>query len=726
MRLLASLAALLATSGAWAGDLGGRALFTYRDYGTPGLASDGFNQLYDARLEKQIVDPFRVRLTLRAEKSGSAQDVGLGPVSRDFSQFEPGAEVFYTLPRLQLQGTYDLIRTNSSIQGGVENERRLERLLGYATWRGDRLPGVSFQAERRTNEDSLALLDRTETILTGTADYAWKGLTLTGVARRTELDDGQLVFARSTRENQGLLGYEGSFLDGRVVASLNGLLSSTQLDERASDVPVTVLTPVSLARAYRSVDETPMEDDAAPIETPALIDRNVDRSAGVSLGPDAPFYQNFSLDVGRLATLDAFRVHLRDPDGRPVLLGTPIAWDVFVSADGARWTPVSAGVAGAFVPNLSAYEIRFDRTTGRYFKLVNFQTNTLACSITEIEAFSLSEFEPGETRRTDILLKSGTASLSVEPLRRVTLSYNGLYNVVDQESDVLAISTRSFDHLAAAQLDYWSKGSLIVRYQTRNLTQSGIVFDQVYDAWSGILELRPLSSATQSLELTRSREEITGREVTSDTLILHTYTRLYPTLDLTLDVGAGTQTYSGIPGLPAALSDAQNVDRRYLTAQSRGQLSRGLTLTLLATIQRADYEGGFRPPISDGGLLPPEGIALPPTRDDRWSAEIYYRPGSRLGLSARVGRAAAGAISGVLQRYHVDWYPLAGGAVALGLTYDEDVDSIANRRARRLVLTPSWTLNRRTVLNLNYTRISASGPVTSSARTFYATLTFTL
>lgn len=726
MRLFASLALALLAGQASGGDLGGRVLLTYRDHGADGFDSDGFSQLYDARLEKQLTDPFRFRLTLRAEQNNGGADAGLGRISRHFSQFEPGAEIFYTLPRLQLQGTYDLLRTSSSIQSGLASERRLERVLGFASWRADRLPGLAFQAERRAVEDTLAKVDRSETILHGTLDYAWKGLSLTGISRRTDLDDGELVFARSTRENQGLLGYEGSFFGGRVSTSMSGLLSSTRLDERASSVPVTVLTPVPLARAYRSVDDTPLQDDERPFELPSLVDGNLERSTGASLGPDGAFYQNFSFDLGRFATLDAFRVHLRDPQGRLVPFGGPIAWDVFVSADGERWTSVSAGVIGSFVPALSLYEIRFATSSARYFKLVSFQTNTVACLITEIQAFTSSGFDQGETRRTDIVLKSGNLSLTVEPVRRLMLSYYGLYNTVAQASQAAEISNRSLDHLLSAQLDPWRAASLILRYQNRDLTQTGIVFDQAYDAWSGILELRPLASATQSLELTRSREQNTGRRITSSTLILHTYTRIYPSLDLTLDFGGGRQEYSGIFGLPGSEFLAQNVDRRYLTGVSRAQLTRSITLTLAATLQRAEYEAGFPPPVSGGGLLPPDGIALPPERDDRWSAEVYYRPGSRLGVSARVGRAVAGSITGILQRYHLDWYPFAGGALALGATYDQDVDSISSRQARRLTLTPTWTINRRAVMNLNYTLLSISGPVTSSARTLYTTLTLTL
>lgn len=718
------LAGLLLAGTALGGDLSSRALLTYRDYDTEGLASDGFNQIYDLRLERQFTDPFRLRLSLRAEKSDLGTNLGLGRVGRDFSQYQPGAEMLYALPQFQLQGNYDLIDTNSSVANGPSNERRVERAFGLGSWRPQRLPGLSFQVERRGVEDVLAEIDRTETLLQGTMDYTWKGLSLSAIRRDRRLDDGGIGFARRSRENQGLLGYEGRFFDGRVSASINGLFSATQLDERAGNEPVSVLTPVVIAHAYHAVDDTPLEDDAQPREVPALVDGNIDRGAGISLGPDGAFYQNFSLDVGRFVTLDTFRVHVRDAEGKLVPLGGLITWDVYVSTDGARWTSVSVGVSGAFVPALSYYEVRFTATPSRYFKLVNFQTNSVATEVTEVQAFSRTEFAAGEMRRTDVRLGSGNATLTVQPMRQVTLTYYGLFNGLEQTSPALDLENRSYEQVASAQLDPTHVLGLTVRYQKRDVTQTGLVFDQAYEAWSGILDLRWLATLQQTLEATRSREDNTGRRIASDGVTLHTYTRFYPSLDLRLDLGLAQETYSGL--LAGVLPLGQNVDRRYLNGVGRAQLIEGLTLTLTATVQRAVYENGFTPPDGSGDLLPPEGIALPPERDDRWSAELFYRPGSRLGLSARIGRATAGTLKGMLQRYHVDWYPFAGGALALGGTYDQDVDSIANRQARRLTFTPVWTINRRTILNLNYTRLTAVANRSTTARSFYATLTLTL
>jgi hypothetical protein len=64
--------------------------------------------------------------------------------------------------------------------------------------------------------------------------------------------------------------------------------------------------------------------------------------------------------------------------------------------------------------------------------------------------------------------------------------------------------------------------------------------------------------------------------------------------------------------------------------------------------------------------------------------------------------------------------------VALGGTYDQDVDSVGRRTARRLILTPSWIVNRHLVLNVNYTLIRVSGDPGQRTRAFQVTATMTL
>jgi hypothetical protein len=79
-----------------------------------------------------------------------------------------------------------------------------------------------------------------------------------------------------------------------------------------------------------------------------------------------------------------------------------------------------------------------------------------------------------------------------------------------------------------------------------------------------------------------------------------------------------------------------------------------------------------------------------------------------------------------LQRYHVDWFPFRGGAVALSGIYDQDVDSVGQRTARRAIFTPAWTVNRHLILSVNYTFIDVSGRGGTRTKAFQALATLTL
>ena len=74
----------------------------------------------------------------------------------------------------------------------------------------------------------------------------------------------------------------------------------------------------------------------------------------------------------------------------------------------------------------------------------------------------------------------------------------------------------------------------------------------------------------------------------------------------------------------------------------------------------------------------------------------------------------------------MDWFPFRGGAVALSGIYDQDVDSVGRRTARRLIFTPVWTVNRHLILSLNYTFIDVAGPAPARTRAFQALATLTL
>ena len=95
--------------------------------------------------------------------------------------------------------------------------------------------------------------------------------------------------------------------------------------------------------------------------------------------------------------------------------------------------------------------------------------------------------------------------------------------------------------------------------------------------------------------------------------------------------------------------------------------------------------------------------------DERYTGDLYYRPGPELGVDVRIGWVHSGNESGLIQNYRLDWRPFPYGALNLGGRYEEDVEPFTNRRSRRLILDPSWRLNNRMTIDLNYTKETATG-----------------
>jgi hypothetical protein len=708
-----ALAALAAALGAAAGaeDLTGRAILSYQTFDNGGLRSDGVHQLYDLRFERAVTDPIRLRLSLRAERDNGGSDFGLGRQASSFSQLQPGGELFYGLPRLQVQLNYDRILLDAAEGPVVSSDRSVERKLGRLFWKPDGLPGLVLNSDERDMVDDFAGLDRRQTLREATVDYAFRGLTVSGTRRGIDLDDVGLGFMRQTDERQAQMGYEGAWKNGRLVASATGLYTSSQIDDRARGRAAGVPDPVPVPRALYVNDDTPLDSrDRPPTPLQALIDGDLDRGTGIALGPEGVSFQTLVLDAGRSAQSDLFRIHVRDAQGRLVPSGGAVSWDVYVSRDGVEWRAVPGGRT-SFLPAQGAYEVRFPAATSRYFKAVSFATNALTTEVTEIEAFLITLLGPEEVRRTDMTVGSATVSLGAQPLRTVQLGYYGLYNGLTQTDPDPAradLTTRGLEHQLTAEYDPFPPLSLIARFQDRSLVQDDV--RDTYQAWIGTVRVTPLRTLEQTVEGTHSHERNRGRSIVTDGLALRTSTWFYPTIHVTLDLGFQRQDF---------VEEGFAVDRRFLNGVALVQLTRALKLTVDATLQRSAYEQGALP-------LLPDLFGVPARRDERWTAELFYRASSQLGVAARVGQARTEAFTATLQRYHVDWFPFRGGAVALSGIYDQDVDSVGRRTARRFIFTPVWTVNRHVILSLNYTFIDVAGPERARTRAFQALATLTL
>ncbi len=692
-------------------DLTGRAIISYQMFGDENLDSRGVHQIYDVRYQGNLTDPLRLRLSFRGEGNNGRTELGLFRTDTTYWQLQPGAELTYNLPKLQIRGTYDLYDTRSKFND-LQANRRFDRATASLNWLPDDFPALSVYGEERLQKDAFAGINENDRLASEALTLTRPTFTLGQTAHYETLDLISSGFSRQTSNLQGQGQYQNSFFNGRVSASANAVVGWTRIQDDTRSRAVSVPTRVSVVAALYSHDETPADSrDVPPISAPALIDGDFARSAGVPLGPEGMSFQNIAIDLQHFAGLDTFRVFVRDSAANSVKTGGLVRFDVYTSGNGLDWTPAPGQAATSFITTLSAYDVTFTMTTARFFKIVSFGTNSVETFVTEIQVFFHTAFAAGESKRTDLRTVSGNAQVTGRLTDWLTLSYYGLLN--DFHTSPLGkaeYASRDLDQLATLEARPLSRLDLTLRYEDRT-AETGTGFSQALKgAWATALyTFTP--GMTSTIEASRTSEK-NGQEITIDTLRFHQYFRLYRSVDLSADFGTARQ------------DDATNriqSSQTFLTGYGYAQLTRSLRLNLSANLQRTRFEGAGAAAL---GVLE--------SRDERYYGELYYRPSGRLLLSGRLGYVGGTLVSGTTETYRVEWYPFAGGTIGIGTIYDDDFETNGfSRRFRRIQILPHWQINPHAILDVNYNWLTLTSTLPgqntrTSTKQFYATLTLTM
>ena len=692
-------------------DLFGRAIVSHQMFGSDNLDSSGVHQTYDLRFQRNVTDPLRLRLSFRGEGNNGTTDLGMFRTDTTYWQLQPGAELTYTLPKIQIHGTYDLYDTRSSFND-LQAKRRFERSTASLNWIPDDFPSLSVQGEERVQKDPFAGIDQSDKVAFESLSLTRPSFTLGQTAHYETLDLNSSGFSRKTSDLQGQGQYQNSFFNGRLSASANAVVGFTRIQDDTKNQAVSVPTRVQPVSALLSHDETPLDSrDVPPISAPALIDGDFAKSAGVPLGPAGMSFENIAIDLQHFVGLDAFRVFVRDSAGNNVKIGGLVRFDVYTSANGLDWTPAPGQAATTFVTTLSAYDVIFVQTTARFFKIVNFGTNSVETFVTEVQVFFHTAFAAGESKRTDLRIVTGTAQVTGRLTNWLTLSYYGLLNDFHTSPQGKAeYGSLDSDQLVTLEGKTLSGLDLTLRYEDRRARTGGGFSESLMGYWATALyAFTPSLSSTVEASRTSDRN---AQNITTDTLRFHQYARLYRTFDVYADFGTARQD--------DVTNKIQSL-QTFLTGYSYIQLTRSLRLNLSANLLKTRYEG--------------EGAAALGTlesNNERYYGELYYRPSSRLLLSGRLGYVGGTLVSGTTETYRVEWYPFAGGTIGIGTIYDDDIETNGfSHRFRRIQILPHWQINPHAILDVNYNWLTLTSTVPgqttkTSTRQFYATLTLTL
>ena len=462
--------------------------------------------------------------------------------------------------------------------------------------------------------------------------------------------------------------------------------------------------PVS---ALNGITDVPSDTTLDPlVQNPALIDRNFVVSAGPSLGPDGASFWNLAADMGRVMEIEQFRVSVRDGNGNVVPSGGLVTWSAYTSTDGQRWIEVPV-LSQSFDPRQSAYLVAFARNAARYFKVVNFGTNSLAAYVTEIQVYSVEGLQGDQVRYTTTLLQIGLGSVSARVLERLVLTWTGLANVTRGWVQTTIADNRDFQTTVSAVAGPFADFTTTFTSSWRSSSTAGFG-DQSSLSNSILVQYLPIPRFEVSANLGAFRDQV--NDVISNTyaLNLSSRLRLYEAMRFQLS-GTLSRQYVG-----PVITDYLGVG-----AWAEFDLLRDLRFTARASVTEAV--------ASTGGTLPPDALLIPrPQQYQTYYGELRYFPSVQLNLQARVGWVAtANGESGLLQNYRASWSPFMDGAIQINTAFEQDINLVDGRTFQRATIWPHWQINpwASLDLNYNYTSITRRDLPQSRLQSFFATLT---
>ena len=220
------------------------------------------------------------------------------------------------------------------------------------------------------------------------------------------------------------------------------------------------------------------------------------------------------------------------------------------------------------------------------------------------------------------------------------------------------------------------------------------------------VDWKPTKKLQVTFENDQQKQTIGDELASIGTRAIHTTAFIVRSFSLNLDLGTDNETVAGT---------GATARRRFAALVGNAQLLPALRVLLTGSYQRNATDS-----------TDPATQLLGPSRDERIYSDFIWHPGPQLTLSTRFGYLSSDALSGFTQRYHVEWRPFIDGTLALAGAFDQDIDPVTDRRARRTIINPRWLVNRYVIVDVNYTSLSTTFTNGSlRQRTFLATLTLT-
>lgn len=677
-----------------------RVIVSWESRDTRGTTTSRLRQEIDLFLTRELTDSMTLRLNLGANYYDLATDrPGFETPSTRALELRPSG-MFSVHVGPVVSDTEVRLRRSRFDTAGLRTSRNDEQGRSSLSWAPSRfVPGGTFTASRGRIGDGESGVRIVNDSLDGEVSWSIGGLTaIAGQALRVDRDT-RSGYERSLNDSRAAVSFADSWFRGKlaVTAGVNGTISN--VDDRAA-AGVRIPTYVQPARAYWGVDDTPLDSSDRPLSPyPTLIDGRSGVSTGIDLGPQGASFQAIAFDVGRVSPVDQVQIVVLDERLEPVTQPAGIDFDVYVSTDGVRWTPHTAGLTSGFDAVRSRYEVSFEQTDVRWIKVVTFGTAAQTVLVTEaLLLYHTESSRPDNDSQFRMLASNATVVLT--PLRGVTVGYTGAgYQSTQRSGASLEGDVRDFVHQLSARWDPGPRLGYELRWEMQDSSTER--FSQDARALIGSVRFTPRPQLSTLLTCESRNQMLDRVAIDSRNCSTQVSARIYRGLDV---VGGGSMREQ-------VLESGGTLTTRSFHAGSNARLTPSLRLTLSATVNRSTLDGW-------------DGPLAPPSSDDRATADVDWTRGHALGLGGTFGWARGTNASGIVQRYRIRWSPFGDGSISLMTSYTRDIDPYTDGRSERLMVSPRWQINPRTALNLLYSSVRTSGENPLQSESLLASLIY--
>ncbi len=581
---------------------------------------------------------------------------------------------------------YDRSEDRLDIDGSPSSTEVRETYSASLGYFPDALPQVrlDYFGSRAFDENRL-FRDTSEDRLQLTSEYEpLQQLRLT--YRGTLADRADKIDENEVRESNhtATVSHSDTFWQRRVRVNSDYRVNYRSTETTTSGTG-SVRSSVPRLSGFSSLDDDPEMGLLDP--NPALVDANVNVSAGLNLGlpgigaDDRP--RNLGVDLGIENELNTLLVWV-DLD-LPPDIAAAFAWDVYVSEDRDDWVFHQRVSFAEFGPFLRRFEVGFANVTTRYVKLVVSPLTAAVPFAADYPNILVTELQAELIRQADEVERksSGTSQILNVDFRTRIAESPSVYH------ELTYFLTKNPDRPTSYTL---SNGLSLNHRINRVYTVTSRVVQELdrVDNKSRNSLLYSASLSASAIDTLRQRLVVSGRDQGGDdsrknySVFLSNIIRLYRGVDLSVNVGKSA----------AELSSGQTSEGDEINASATLVPHRKMTINLSYRDREDETSGGGLPDkrtdFAESGQL---SVAYNPF------ATLYLFGSQRVERRTDVPRRT-------FSSYSVNWTPFPDGTLQFGFRYSETLRSEDDAEERTVSPRLRWNFARGSFLDLAYQRLT--------------------